>query len=155
VVKCPFCAEDIQDSAVKCKHCGEWLDPSKRPPVSSVAEHDKPNYAGRQLYRYQLVGPDGEIRQALCWARDTEEAKRQIADTLPQGFEYAQTLELRLEPTGRFTCPNCASQFTDCHRAIGCAMMIVFFVSLGLGLLLIPLLPFECRCRACQYKWRQ
>ena len=40
--KCPFCGEEILEVAIKCKHCGEWLN---KPKESQEAEE-----GGNYLY---------------------------------------------------------------------------------------------------------
>jgi len=38
--KCPFCAEEVQDEAIKCRHCGELLNKEKSN-ISPVIKNDK------------------------------------------------------------------------------------------------------------------
>ena len=36
--KCLFCGEEIQDVALKCKHCGEWLNVESSPDSKEIPE---------------------------------------------------------------------------------------------------------------------
>jgi hypothetical protein len=126
--KCPYCAEEILDEAIKCKHCKEKL-------TSSVVIDIICNKCGETL----------DINKGWC----TKCGSRHYSKASPHNFNISDLLNNR-----KFHCPSCKSSNTDCNRDIGCVVIIFIFISCGIGLIMIPFLPYRCKCSSCGYIWK-
>jgi hypothetical protein len=61
--KCPFCAEEIQDEAIKCKHCGEFLNGSGPPRIPA---NNLPWYF-RTWAIVLVIGSVGPLGLPMIW----------------------------------------------------------------------------------------
>ncbi|MBM3860573.1 MAG: hypothetical protein FJ395_13105 [Verrucomicrobia bacterium] len=94
--KCPFCAEMILADAIKCKHCGEFLDGKPVATDSKTAGE----YKHRLLSEVARRDAQGDLRCPVCNGKQFE-AVRSIGSKLTFG----------LAPVDRVRCATCGTTF--------------------------------------------
>ena len=147
LIDCPECQKQISDQAPTCIHCGFPIKPQTPPET----QPDNSNLRG--FYGY-LKDDQNNYKYVTFFGIDKETAIASLLQKNP-GNSISEAHKItELTETGKYSCPACKAKFTSCQRKIGCALMIIIFISLGLGLIMIPFLPYHCECRVCGHRWK-